>query len=152
MPSMNRVNLIGNLTRDPESRKLPSGVTVCSCRLAINESYTDRDGKKVETPCYVDLDLWEKQADAAVRFLHKGSLVLVEGRLQYDEWKTDDGQTRSRLKVRGDRVQFLDRAPDGAGGAPREGDEHQDAGPAPARNGSSSRSGGYRERAPAGRR
>ncbi len=151
MPSMNRVSLIGNLTRDPESRKLPSGASVCACRIAINESYTDRDGKKVETPCYVDVDLWEKQADAASRFLHKGSLVLVEGRLQYDEWKTDDGQTRSRLKVRGDRVQFLDRAPEGSGGGTREGEEGHDSAP-PARNGSPARSNGYRDRAPAGRR
>ena len=150
MPSMNRVSLVGNLTRDPESRKLPSGASVCACRLAINESYTDRDGKKVETPCYVDVDLWEKQADAAARFLHKGSLVLVEGRLQYDEWKTDDGQTRNRLKVRGDRVQFLDPPPEGAGGAPREGGEVRESAPPPAR--SNGRSSGYRDRAPAGRR
>ena len=113
MPSMNRVSLIGNLTRDPDVRKLPSGSSVCTCRLAINESYTDRDGNKVDHPCFVDIDLWEKLADTASRYLRKGSLILVEGRLQYEGWKTEDGQARSRLKIRGDRIQFLDRAPAG---------------------------------------
>ena len=119
MASMNKVILMGNLTKDPESRTLPSGTVVADMRMALNESFTDRNGKKVERVCYVDVAVWEKQAEACAKYLAKGSPVLVEGRLEFDEWKTKEGETRNRLKVRADRVQFIS-SPRGRDGGERQ--------------------------------
>jgi len=128
MPSMNRVLLMGNLTRDPELRELPSGSKVTDMRMAISENYKNRAGEQVETTCYVDVAAWGRQAETCQQYLQKGSPIFVEGRLRYDEWETDEGQKRSKLRVRADRVQFLgsprDRDREGAGvprgGAPVE--------------------------------
>jgi len=107
MASMNTVHLIGNLTRDVAIRNLPSGMSVADLSLAINERYTDKAGDVVKNTCFVDVVVWDKQADACAKYLRKGSPVLVEGMLQTDEWKNDKGEKRSKLRVRANRVEFL---------------------------------------------
>ena len=123
MVDVNRVILAGNLTRDPELRYTPSGQAVVDLNMAINRVYTS-GGEKKEDTCFVSVVAWGRQAEMCGEYLSKGSPVLIEGSLQYDQWQTDGGEKRSRLRVRADRVQFLGRpkraefgdAPDGAGG------------------------------------
>jgi len=107
MPSMNRVFLMGNLTRDPELKQIPSGRSVADMRLAVNERYKDKEGETRESACFVDVAAWGKQAELCDRYLSKGSPILVDGKLLMDSWETDDGQRRSRLKVQAYRVQFV---------------------------------------------
>jgi single-strand DNA-binding protein len=106
MDSLNRVLLMGNLTKDPELRHLPSGVPLVELRIAVSEKYTNRAGEDVESVCYVDVVAWSAQAEACDKHLSKGSPVMVEGRLQFDQWEKN-GEKRSRLCVRADRVQFM---------------------------------------------
>jgi single-strand DNA-binding protein len=106
MDSLNRVLLMGNLTKDPELRHLPSGVPLVDLRIAMSEKYTNRAGEDVESVCYVDVVAWSAQAEACHRYLSKGSPVMVEGRFQFDQWEKN-GEKRSRLCVRADRVQFM---------------------------------------------
>lgn len=115
MTGFNRVVLVGNLTRDPELRQIPSGTSVADLGLATNERYRNRDGETAETTCFVDVVAWGKQAESCNQYLSKGAPVLVEGRLQLDQWKTNEGQNRSKLRVKADRVRFLGRAPATAG-------------------------------------
>ena len=124
MATFNRAMLIGNLTRDPEVRTIPSGLSVGDLRLAVNDDYKDKNGQMVKRTCFVDVVVWDKQAETCKKYLSKGSTVYVEGRLQLDEWTTQEGQKRSKLRVRADRVQFLG-APKGVGGggAPSQGDD-----------------------------
>jgi single-strand DNA-binding protein len=117
MASFNKVVLLGNLTRDPELKKSPNGVSVAKLRLAVNETYKDRQtGQPKEVACFVDVAVWDKQAESCGQYLTRGSQVLVEGRLIYEEWKNAQGESRNRLSVRADRVQFINtvRRPDGA--------------------------------------
>lgn len=114
MVRMNRVMLVGNLTRDPVVRTTPGGVSCADLSLAMNESYTGKDGQAQESVCFVEVVAWEKQAQACGQFLKKGAPVFVEGRLQYDQWEDKEGQKRNKVRVRADRVQFLAR-PGGSG-------------------------------------
>lgn len=107
MGGYNRVVLMGNLTRDPEVRKIASGASVCDLGLAVSEIYKNGNGENVETTCFVDVVTWRRQAETCGQYLSKGSPVLVEGRLQLDRWETDNGEKRSKLRVRADRVKFL---------------------------------------------
>jgi single-strand DNA-binding protein len=107
MASYNRVLLIGNLTRNPEIRYTPSGTAVADLGLAVNESFKNKAGETVEQTCFVDIVVWGRQAETASEYLHKGSPVFVEGRLQLDQWESKEGEKRSKLRVRADRVQFL---------------------------------------------
>lgn len=107
MISTNIVVLAGNLTRDPEVRQAGEGVTVADLGLACNERYRNKDGETVDKPCFVDVVVWGKPAEACGQYLKKGAPALVEGRLQLDQWQTKEGEKRSRLRVRADRVQFL---------------------------------------------
>lgn len=107
MASYNRVLLIGNLTRNPEIRYTPSGTAVADLGLAVNESFKNKTGETVERTCFVDVVVWGRQAETAAEYLHKGSPVFVEGRLQFDQWEGSQGEKRSKLRVRADRVQFL---------------------------------------------
>ena len=109
MASCNSVHLIGNLTKDPEVRRTPSGAAVCALRLAVNEKYKNKQGEAAETTCFVDVEAWDRQAEICEQYLAKGSSIYAEGKLHLDEWKTEEGQTRSRLKVRARRIQFLGR-------------------------------------------
>ena len=108
MASLNRVFLMGNLTRDPELRYIPSGTAVASFGLAINTTYATPTGEKKEDVCFVRVVVWGKQAENCTQYLSKGRPVFVEGRLIYRSWEKD-GQTRTTLEVRADRVQFLGR-------------------------------------------
>jgi len=107
MANLNRVFLIGNLTRDPELRYIPSGTAVASFGLATNRIYTTQDGERKEEVCFVDIVTWSKTAENCANYLSKGRPVFIEGRLQLDTWETEDGQKRNKLKVVADRVQFL---------------------------------------------
>ncbi len=107
MARLNRVFLIGNLTRDPEVRYLPSGVAVGELRLAVTDRFRNKSGELQESTCYVDVVVWSKDAENCEKYLAKGSPILVEGSLQLDEWKTREGENRHRLRVRAIRVQFL---------------------------------------------
>jgi len=108
MASFNRVVLMGNLTRDPEVRQTPSGAQVAELRLAVSETYRDRQtNQQKEVTCYVDVVVWNKLAELCQQYLSKGRPVLVEGRLTYDEWKTPQGESRNKLRVRADTVKFL---------------------------------------------
>jgi len=107
---MNHVILIGNLTRDPETRTLASGQTVSDLGLAISDSYKDKDGKLIERTCFTDIVVWGKQAETCQKFLKKGAPVLVEGKLQLDQWKTESGEKRNKLRVKAIRVQFLGKS------------------------------------------
>ena len=107
MSSYNRVVLMGNLTRDPELRQTPSGRSVADIGLATNETYKNQSGETVEKTCFVDIVAWGKQAETCSQYLTKGRSVLVEGRLQLDQWENKNGEKRSRLRVLADRIQFL---------------------------------------------
>jgi len=133
MASFNKVILMGNLTKDPEVRYLPSGVAVCDLSLAMNETFKNKAGEQVEQTCYVDIVVWARQAETCGEYLRKGSQALVEGRLQLDKWESKEGESRSKLRVRADRVQFLG-SPRGEGRGQREDDREPPAErPEPAR-------------------
>ncbi len=115
MANLNKVMLIGNLTRDPELRYTPSGKAVADISLAINRVWNNDAGQKQEETIFVDVTLWSRQAELAQQYLTKGRGVYIEGRLQMDTWDDKEtGKKRSKLKVVGDNLQFL---PDGRGGA-----------------------------------
>jgi single-strand DNA-binding protein len=116
MASLNKVLLMGNLTRDPETRFTPSGTAVGDLGLAVNRRFRGTDGQDREETCFVRVTVWGRQAETGGEYLRKGSPVLVEGRLKLDEWEKD-GQKQSRLGVVAERVQFI--------GAPR-GAEYRD--------------------------
>ena len=125
MSTLNRVFLMGNLTRDPEVRYTPSGTAVGDLGLAVNETYKNKAGETVESTVFVDVEVWARQAETCAEYLYKGSPVFVEGRLKLDQWENQQGEKRSKLRVRADRVQFL--------GAPkREGAAGEPPAPAPA--------------------
>jgi len=106
MASLNKVLLIGNLTRDPEVRYLPSGAAVADLRLAVNRKYKTQQGEDKEETCFVGVSAWGRQAETCGQYLSKGSPILVEGRLRYEEWEKD-GQKNNRLTVTAERVQFM---------------------------------------------
>ena len=107
MASLNKVFLMGNLTKAPELRYTPSGAAVCDFSMAINRTYTSNNEKKEEV-CFIDVNVWGKQAETCNRYLQKGSPLLVEGRLQFDTWQDKEtNQQRSKIKVVAERTQFL---------------------------------------------
>ena len=117
MASLNKVMLIGNLTRDPELRRTAKGTAVTDIGLAMNRFYTTESGEKREDTTFVDVTLWGRQAELAEQYLHKGRPVYIEGRLQLDTWDDKNtGQKRSRLRVVGEVMQFLGGRSDGDGG------------------------------------
>ncbi len=133
MASLNRVFLMGNLTRDPEVRYTPKGTAVADISMAINMTYRTQDGSDREEVVYVDVVTWGRQAETCGQYLSKGSPVFVEGRLQLDQWEDKDGQKRSRLRVRAERVQFLGRGKASEGKGPAtESQSTAQRGPAPA--------------------
>ena len=113
MASYNRVVLVGNLTRDPELRYLPSGMAVSDIGLAVNDRYKKND-QWVDDPVFVDITLWGRTAEVANEYLSKGAPVLIEGRLKLDRWEKD-GQKHSKLKVVGEKMQMLGARGEGGG-------------------------------------
>jgi single-strand DNA-binding protein len=107
MVSLNRVFLIGNLTRDPELRYTPQGIAVVNLRLAVNRRFRTRSGEEKTETCFVTVTVWDKQAESCNQYLRKGRTVFVEGRLQSRNFEDNSGQKRSVIEVRADRVQFL---------------------------------------------
>ena len=105
--NLNKTLLIGNLTRDVDLKYLPSGAPVANFGLAVNRTYTNSDGEKVEDPCFVEIVAWNRLAEVCSEYLAKGKPVFVEGRLQMDTWEQEDGQKRSKLKVIAQNIQFL---------------------------------------------
>jgi single-strand DNA-binding protein len=114
MANLNKVMLIGNLTRDPELRYTPKGTAVADISLAINRVWNNEQNQKQEETIFVDVTLWGRQAELAQQYLTKGRGAYIEGRLQMDTWDDKEtGKKRSKLKVIGESLQFL---PDGRGG------------------------------------
>ena len=123
MANLNKVMLIGNLTRDPEIKYTPKGSAVADIGLAINRTYTPEGGEKREETIFVDIVLWGNLAELAGKYLQKGRSVYIEGRLQLDTWDDKQtGQKRSKMRVVGETMQFLG-APRGIGGGDSEGGE-----------------------------
>jgi single-strand DNA-binding protein len=120
--SINRVVLVGRLTRDPELRALPSGVSVCGLRIACNSRRRDTGGEIREYPNYFDVNVYGASAESVSNYMRKGSRVGVDGRLEWREWETADEQKRQAISVVADVVQFLD-SPDGARAAGHSNDD-----------------------------
>ena len=113
MANMNKVILMGNLTRDPELKELPSGNKVCDFSLAVNQSYTTQSGEKREDTIFVELSAFGRGGEVIHQYTRKGSPLFVEGRLRYDSWTNDQGEKRNKLNVIVETFQLL---PDGKHG------------------------------------
>ena len=109
---LNKVQIIGRLGRDVELRQTPSGQSVASFTVATDESYTSRDGQKVEQTEWHRINIFGKQAELCGRFLGKGSLIYLEGRIRSRKWTDKEGIERTSTEINADRVQFLDRKPE----------------------------------------
>lgn len=109
MAALNKVIICGRLTRKPELRKTPNGVSVTDLLVALNREFTTTNGERQQEVCFVDVVVWGKQAENCVNALDCSSSVLVEGRLQLDVWHGKEGDKRCKLRVAAERVQFLDR-------------------------------------------
>ena len=107
MASYNKVLLMGNLTKDPELRYTPGGMAVANLRLAVNRKYRTKDQELKEEVCFITAVVWNKQAETCNQYLHKGSSLFVEGRLQSRSWEDNTGAKRSVIEVRAERVQFM---------------------------------------------
>jgi len=118
MASLNKVLLIGNLTRDPELRYVPSGTAVATFTVAVSRVYKTQTGEKKEQASFIRIVVWGRRAEVCGEYLSKGSPVFVEGRLQSRDWETQDGQKRNTLEVIADNVQFLSRGGAKGEGAP----------------------------------
>src|SRR2546423_980651 len=123
MPSnINRVVLVGNLTRDPELRTTPSGTSVCKLRIAVNTRQKNNEtGEWGDKPNYFDVTVWGNQGESCAQFLSKGRPVAIDGRLDWREWEAQDGQKRQAVEIIADTVQFLgSRGDGGEGGGERQ--------------------------------
>ena len=115
--NINRVVLVGNLTKDPELRHTPSGTAVCSLRLAVNTRRKDgATGEWTEKPNYFDITVWGNQGESCAQYLGKGRPVAVDGRLEWREWDAQDGTKRQAVEIIADSVQFLGSRGDAEGG------------------------------------
>lgn len=113
MASFNKVILMGNLTRDPETRVTASGITICKLGLAVSRVYSTRDGERREETTFVDIDAFGKQAEVITKYMRKGKPIMIEGRLKLDQWEGNDGQKRSKLGVVLENFQFVGGRDDG---------------------------------------
>ena len=109
MIGLNKVFLMGNLTRDPELRYTPSGTAVVGFGVAVNRRYTTKEGDRKEEADFFEVEVWDKQAENCNEYLSKGRGILVEGRLRQDRWEDESGNRRSKLKIVASSVQFLPR-------------------------------------------
>ncbi len=145
--NINRVIITGNLTRDPELRSLPSGMSVCSLRIASNTRRKDgQSGEWVDKANYFDVTIWGRQGENAAQYLSKGRPVAIDGRLEWREWQDKEGNNRQSVEIVADNIQFLGGREEGgmgggAGGFTPRSDVPVDTGDfatAPAGNGSGS--------------
>jgi single-strand DNA-binding protein len=122
MSNFNKVYLMGNLTRDPETRVTPKGTAIAQFGLAINRSWKDESGQKRDETCFVDIEAWGKQGEVIAKYCTKGRPLFVEGRLKFDQWEDKtSGQKRSKLKVVLENFQFIGSpAGEGRRGGPEE--------------------------------
>lgn len=116
MPNLNRVFLMGNLTRDPELRYLPSNMAVVSIGIAVNRRWRNQQGEQQEETTFVDCEAFGRPAEVINQYLGKGRPIFVEGRLKLDQWQDKEGNNRSRMKVIIERFEFVDSRGDGDGG------------------------------------
>jgi single-strand DNA-binding protein len=132
MASLNKVTLIGNLGRDPETRYAPSGDAICNLTIATSEQWKDKTtGEKKEATEWHRVVMFSKLAEIASQYLHKGSQVYIEGRLQTRKWQDKDGQDRYTTEIRADEMKMLGGKPDGAQQEPRQpAPQRQQAAPA----------------------
>src|SRR5687768_16372881 len=108
MANVNKVMLLGNLTRDPELRYTPQGAAVCEFALAMNYNYTNKQtGQKVEEVSFIDIVAWGRTAETCAEYLKKGRQVFVEGRLKQDRWESPEGKKMSKVRVIAENVTFL---------------------------------------------
>jgi len=107
MASLNKVFLIGNLTRDPELRYTPSGLAVATFTVAANRSYKTQSGEKKDEAAFIRVVVWARRAELCGEYLNKGSLVFVEGRLQSRNWQGQDGAKRTTIEIVANNIQFL---------------------------------------------
>ena len=105
--NINICAITGNLTKDPELRSTPSGTSVCKLRVAVNSSRKDQSGEWVDKPNYFDVTVWGAQGENCANYLSKGRPVAVQGRLDWREWETQEGQKLQAVEIIADRVQFL---------------------------------------------
>ena len=109
MANLNKVMLMGRLTRDPELRYTKTGTAVCKFGLAINSNFTGQDGQKKEKSTFVDVTVWQRRAEVVAEYFKKGSPIFVEGRLELDQWETENKEKRSKLYVVAENFEFLER-------------------------------------------
>lgn len=115
MASLNKVLLIGNLTRDPDVRMMTNGRPVCNFGLALNRSYKDAEGNRKDETTFVDVECFGPRAEAIGRFFTKGRAIFVEGRLKLDQWETKEGEKRSAIRVVLDNFEFVDSRQEATG-------------------------------------
>ncbi len=118
---LNKVMVIGRLGQDPELRYMPNGSPVCNLSVATDESYTDREGNKVDKTEWHRVVVYQRQAETCSTYLGKGSLVYVEGSLQTRKWQDQQGQDRYTTEIKAMRIQFLDRRGEGGAGQRNQG-------------------------------
>lgn len=107
MVSLNKIFLVGNLTKDPELRYTPQGTAVTTLRIAANRTFKDKSGQPQKDTCFVNVVVWSQMAEVCNQYLQKGRQVFVEGRLQSRSWQNNEGKNRSTLEVVASRVQFM---------------------------------------------
>lgn len=114
MANLNKVMLIGNLTRDPDLKYTAGNQAVCELGLAVNRRYKTKEGEDREETTFVDCEAWGKQAEILKQYLTKGRPLFIEGRLKLDQWEDKEGQKRSKMRVVIENFQFLGSNPGGA--------------------------------------
>src|SRR5213594_2933302 len=115
MSNLNKVFLMGRLTRDPELRYTPQGMAVSDLGLAVNREFTAQSGERRKDTVFLDVTVWKKQAELCCQYLKKGSPIFIEGRLSMDSWEGQDGQKRTKIKVIAENFQFIGGRTGGAG-------------------------------------
>jgi|SRR5579885_547469 single-strand DNA-binding protein len=119
MPNVNVVILCGNLCRDPETRTTAGGTSLCKFSLAVNRKWKDQAGELKEEATFVDVTAWGKTGEVVAQYTRKGDPLLIEGRLQLEQWTSREGEKRSKLSVVAERVQLMGKKGDDGGGGQR---------------------------------
>ena len=107
MLNLNKVFLMGNLTRDPELRYTPTGMAIASFGLATNRRYKSQEGEQKKETCFVDINMFGRRAEVISEYFSKGSAIYIEGRLRYEQWEAQDGQKRNKLVVVAENFEFV---------------------------------------------